>query len=100
MMHSLDLRDIARTLGGDVNGRQVLAPGPGHSAKDRSLSVTVAPHAPDGFVVFSHAGDDAIHCKDYVREKLGMDTWKPKANGANGGNGAAKPSPEKKRVVA
>jgi len=27
MMYSLDLRDIARALGGDVNGRQVLAPG-------------------------------------------------------------------------
>jgi putative DNA primase/helicase len=43
-----DLRTIARTLGGEVVGRQVLAPGPGHSSKDRSLSVTVSATAPDG----------------------------------------------------
>jgi hypothetical protein len=34
---------IALALGGEVHGREVLAPGPGHSAKDRSLSVTLSP---------------------------------------------------------
>jgi hypothetical protein len=34
-----DLRSLARALGGEVVGRQVLAPGPGHSRRDRSLSI-------------------------------------------------------------
>src|SRR6202021_1704020 len=49
---------IARLLDGDVSGSQVVAPGPGHSRKDRSLSVRLSPSAPDGFIVFSHADDD------------------------------------------
>jgi hypothetical protein len=71
----LDLRTIAAALGGEVCGQQVLAPGPGHSPRDRSLSVTFNP---DGsFVVFSHAGDDPIECKDHVRVRLGMPPWQP-----------------------
>jgi hypothetical protein len=38
-MTALDLRAIARALGGEVSGRRVLAPGPQHSPKDRSLCV-------------------------------------------------------------
>ena len=30
------LQTVAKALGGEVNGGQVLAPGPGHSAKDRA----------------------------------------------------------------
>ena len=45
-------------------------------------------NAPDGFVVNSFAGDDAIACKDYVRDRLGLppfEATKKKANGkANG----------------
>ncbi len=63
---------IARALGGDVCSQQVLAPGPGHSSRDRSLSVRLSPHAPDGFVVHSFSGDDWRRCADYVREKLGL----------------------------
>jgi hypothetical protein len=33
--------------------------------------------APDGFVVFSHAGDDPIKCRDYVRERCGEPAWQP-----------------------
>jgi putative DNA primase/helicase len=73
----IDLRTIARALGGEVSGRQVLAPGPQHGPRDRSLSIKIEPNAPDGFLVFSHAGDDAIVCKDYVRERLGLPTWQP-----------------------
>jgi hypothetical protein len=71
----IDARSIARALGGDVIGRDaVLAPGPGHARRDRSLSVRLT----DGdFVVFSHAGDDWQTCKDYVRERLGWPTWRP-----------------------
>jgi hypothetical protein len=58
------LPEIARILGGEISARQVLAPGPGHSADDRSLSLAIRPDAPDGFVVHSFAGDDPIACKD------------------------------------
>jgi len=66
---------IARALGGKVSGDHVLAPGPGHSPKDRSLSIKLDATAPDGFLVHSFAGDDPIRCKDYVREKLGLPAW-------------------------
>jgi RecA-family ATPase len=73
-----ELRSIARVLGGEVSGRQVLAPGPGHSPKDRSLSIKIDPAAPGGFVANSFAGDDALACKDYVRGKLHLPAWQPK----------------------
>jgi hypothetical protein len=74
----LSLTQLANALGGEVSGGQVLAPGPGHkSPRDRSLSVRLDPGAPDGFVVHSFAGDDPIACKDYVREKAGLDPFKP-----------------------
>ena len=72
-----DLQTIARLLGGAVNGDQVLAPGPGHSTTDRSLSVKISAKAPDGFVVNSFADDDPITCRDYVREKVGLPAFKP-----------------------
>lgn len=73
----MDLRMIASALGGEISGRQLLCPGPGHSARDRSLSIKIEPNAPDGFIVFSHAGDDPIACKDYVRQRLGLPMWQP-----------------------
>ena len=76
----MNLGEVARALGGEVSGHQVLAPSPGHSAKDRSLSVLIDDSAPDGFVVHSFTVDDAIACKDYVREKLGLPAWKPSEN--------------------
>jgi hypothetical protein len=69
------LDEIARALAGDVSGNQVLAPGQGHSAQDRSLCVRIDPKAPDGFLVHSFAGDDPIACKDYVRSKVGLPQW-------------------------
>jgi len=77
----LDLRSIAHALGGDVSKGQVLAPGPGHSAADRSMSVKIDPGAPDEFVVHSFANDDPIACKDYVREKLGLEAFKSNGRG-------------------
>ena len=57
----------------------MLAPGPGHPAKDRSLSLSVRldPAAPDGFMAYSHAGDDWKDCRDHVRQRLGLPTWEP-----------------------
>jgi Toprim domain len=74
---SVDIRMVARALEGEVTDRQVLAPGPGHSRHDRSLSVRISPGAPGGFIVHSFCGDDPIACRDYVREKLGLPKWEP-----------------------
>jgi AAA domain len=76
----LDPKDVARALGGEAKSGQVLAPGPGHSPVDRSLSVRIDPAAPDGFIVHSFSNDDAIACKDYVRSKLGLPTFESGAN--------------------
>jgi len=54
---TFDARTIAKVMGGDVNGDGALVPGPGHSPKDRSLSVKPDPAARDGFIVHSFAGD-------------------------------------------
>jgi putative DNA primase/helicase len=67
----MNIHIAARTLSGNVaGGNSILCPGPGHSIRDRSLSVTFTA---DGFTVFSHAGDDWRECKDHVRERLGLD---------------------------
>jgi putative DNA primase/helicase len=80
----LTLASIAGDLGGDISGNSVVAPGPGHSPTDRSLSVTLSPNAPDGFLVHSFCGDDGIKCKDYVREKCGIPSWQShKTSNAN-----------------
>jgi putative DNA primase/helicase len=73
----LDLPSIARALGGVVSAGQVLAPGPGHSRKDRSLSVRLSVAAPEGFLAFSYAGDDWKTCRNYVKERLGILTDRP-----------------------
>ena len=75
-----NLQALAKALGGEVSGSQVLAPGPGHSVVDRSLSVKLDSGAPDGFVTHSFAGDDPIACRDHVRAKAGLEPFKP--NGA------------------
>jgi putative DNA primase/helicase len=74
----IDARAIAAALGGEVAGRNaVLAPGPGHSWRDRSLAVKLDPTAPDGFLIYSHANDDWRVCRDHVRERLGLPAWEP-----------------------
>lgn len=83
-MIGLDPRRMAELLGGDLVGRDnLLAPGPGHSAKDRSLSIRLVPTAPEGFLVHSFAGDDPVVCKDHVRRSLGLESagsnaWRPR----------------------
>src|SRR5579862_3420628 len=77
----ITVQELQRALGGDItrgnNGPQVLSPGPGHSEEDRSLAISPADNA-DGFIVHSHAGDDPIACKDYVRQKLGLPAFQPR----------------------
>jgi putative DNA primase/helicase len=75
----VNLRDIARALGGEISGRQVLAPGPGHSPGDRSLAVRLSRSAPDGLLVFSHCGDDWRLCRKHVGERLNLARRRPDA---------------------
>jgi hypothetical protein len=63
-----NLGEIAREVGGEVSGGQVLAPGPGHSKRDRSLAIKPRPNG--DVLVHSHAGDDKVTCLNYAREKL------------------------------
>jgi hypothetical protein len=79
------LAEIAAALGGEVAARQVLAPGPGHSPWDRSLSVKPDKDAPEGFIVHSFAGDDPLLCRDHVRKLLGLPAFEPKKNESGGG---------------
>ena len=76
-----DLRNIARALDGEIVAGQVSAPGPGHSRRDRSMTVRLSATAPHGFLAFSHAGDPWETCRDYVRERLGLsrDAWRNKS---------------------
>lgn len=78
MKTALDARSIARIMGGIATGpRQANVPGPGHSRRDRSLSITINPRAPDGFLVKSHAGDNDLQCKDHVKRAIGLEAWRP-----------------------
>jgi putative DNA primase/helicase len=77
-MSATDLRRMATALGGEITGGQILCPGPGHSHRDRSLSVRLVPGSEDGFIVYSHAGDPIADCKDHVRERLGLAPWRPR----------------------
>jgi hypothetical protein len=72
----MDIKAIARALGGDVSGQSARVPGPGHSKADRSLSITLADNA-DGFICHSFAGDDPIECKDFIRARLGLPAFRP-----------------------
>lgn len=72
----IDLNQAARTLCGEVAQGQVRCPGPGHSSEDRSLCVKFDPSYPEGFLIHSFAGDDPMACRDYVRERLGLERTK------------------------
>jgi hypothetical protein len=73
---------LAQALGGELHGNKISAPGPGHSSKDRSLTVWIKPNDPDGFSVHSHATDDPIVCKDYVRKMAGLPAFAPERKAA------------------
>ena len=77
----ISLEQIARALNGEIRNGQVLAPGPGHSAVDRSMSVKISDSG-DDIIVYSFSGDDPIQCKEYARKRCGL-TFK------RGGNGRA-----------
>ncbi len=70
----MNLHDLAKRLGGEL-GRNgiVTCPGPGHSPKDRSLSVWFDG---DDLRVYSFADDAWQACKDHVRERAGLPAWR------------------------
>jgi hypothetical protein len=76
---TISLAAAAQMLGGEETNGQTLCPGPGHSPKDRSLSVKFVAKASEGFVVYSHANDKVGDCRDWVRQKLGLPTPKDSA---------------------
>jgi putative DNA primase/helicase len=65
----ITLHTLARQLGGEVVGDHIAMPGPGHSKRDRSLSVWIDHQ---GVRVYSHAGDHWRTARDFVMTKLGM----------------------------
>lgn len=72
---TIDIKTAARLLGGDARGNRILCPGPGHSKRDRSLSVTF--HADGSFTVNSFSTDDFRDCRDHVKAILGMSDDSP-----------------------
>lgn len=91
----IDVHHLARVLGGEKSGpNSVSAPGPNNIDRrnDRSMSITVDPNAPDGFVVYSHSAKNSdIECKDYIRRQLGLPEWQPTK--PNSDTAAPKPRP-------
>jgi putative DNA primase/helicase len=76
---SRDLATLAHALCGIVVGpNAILAPGPGHSLRDRSLSVKIDVNAPCGFQVHSFSGDDWRGCRDHVLHALGITASSPR----------------------
>jgi Toprim domain-containing protein len=74
----MDSRTLAIVLKGEVVGRdRVLAPGPGHSPRDRSLSVRIDPGAPEGFLCNSFSMDGWRECRDHVRRALRLQQFAP-----------------------
>ena len=73
----IDRKDRSPSLSVERLREKRSAPGPGHTPRDRSLSVTLDSNAPDGFLIYRHAGDDWKACRDYVRQRLGLPSWQP-----------------------
>ena len=95
----LDLNNVVHILGGEKTGRDSCnVPGPGHGPKDRSLSIKLIANAPGGFVVYSHSRDNAIECRDYVRDRLGLGDWRQDDDRAPYVVSRSGPDPDKERL--
>ncbi|MDF8335092.1 toprim domain-containing protein [Novosphingobium cyanobacteriorum] len=73
----LTLQSIAQALGGQICGREVLAPTPGHSKHDRGTAVRLAPGAPDGLLVACYNGGwhEVAQVKDALRNAGILPGW-------------------------
>jgi hypothetical protein len=68
---------ITRALSGDWHGHYGTAPAPGHSKRDRSLSIRPHPTDPDDIIVHCFAGENWQEVKvDLRRRGLLNGTWK------------------------
>ena len=67
---------LTKALGGDWHGTYGMAPGPGHSHKDRSLKVYDGPSGEPYF--YSFAGDDWRPIKDDLRSRGILPEWEGK----------------------
>jgi len=66
-----DLRELARALGGEIVGNQVLAPGPGCSPRNRSMSILLSATSPVGFIAHSFRGQPWPELRDHICSRLG-----------------------------
>src|SRR5690606_2067094 len=66
----IDLAALAKRAGGDFNGHDALIPGPAHTARDRSLSISIGESGK--LIWHSFAGDDAKVILPYLKS-LGLD---------------------------
>ena len=69
--------EFQRRLGGELHGDQLRCPGQGHSPGDLSLSIKFGTEFPEGVICYSFAGDDPIVWREYVRQCLGLEDWRP-----------------------
>jgi hypothetical protein len=68
---------ITRALDGDWHGHYGTAPAPGHSKRDRSLSIRPHPADPEDVILHSFAGEDWQEVKtDLRRQGLLSGNWK------------------------
>ena len=81
------LARAAELLGGDVQGDQILCPGPGHSDGDRSLSVKPRTARPKGSSSIALRATTGNVCRELARKKLGL----PEPKHAKQKNGGGKP---------
>lgn len=66
----MEIRELARRLGGDVAGwDRVRCPGPNRPPEDRSLLVKA--NGPS-FTMVSNVGDSLRDCQAYIRQRLGL----------------------------
>jgi Toprim domain-containing protein len=66
----MTLGEIAKAVGGTLNGRWIRIAGPGHRKRDDSLGFKLDSGAPDGFWVNSFAGDSKGECRAHVKQIL------------------------------
>lgn len=74
-MNHLTAHEVALAMGGKVspsNPNIARVPSQGHSRHDDGLAVIITDSDPEGFITYSHQGDDWRDCRDYVRSKLGL----------------------------
>lgn len=75
-----ELGKIAAAMGGEVCGNRAIFPTPGHSTKDRGSWASIVPGAPDGVLIHSQNGGDALAIKDELRAKGVLPAFEPQGD--------------------